>query len=221
MQTRGKFIVLEGIDGVGTTSMTKEITAHFSKQGMLVKASQEPYSDELGPVLRKFIQGDFKDPGWMPMALVFSADRLIHCQDIYELLSDGMSVVCDRYLGSTAAYQSAMAPLDEFEKALSFITGPLSDGVLIPDLTIYLKADVEVCVQRRAANRDTVDYYERLDLQHRVSHAYDSWVQFEAEREDRKLLVVIDANRPYEKVKRDCLASVDLVFRTSFDTKFL
>ena len=209
---RGKFIVLEGLDGAGTTSMSEEIAGHFQSRDKPMEISQEPYSSELSATLRKFISGYYADPGWRPMSLLFSADRLMHCKDLSTILAGGMNVVCDRYLGSTAAYQSAMAPEDEVDEAFWFITGPLSSGVLVPDLTLYLKADVEVCVQRREKDRTTEDYYERLEFQHKVAVAYDRWAQFEAERQDRKLLVVVDANQEYAAVKRDCLLASELVF---------
>lgn len=220
MQVHGKFIVLEGIDGVGTTSMSKELAIYLQEKGLPVETSREPYSSELGETLRKFISGEYVDPGWRAMSLLFSADRLLHCRDLSEVLAGGMNVICDRYMGSTAAYQSAMAAAEDFDEALRFITGPLSSGMLIPDLTLYLKADVKTCRERRLKERGTEDFYERRAFQENVARAYDSWAQFEAERQDRKLLVVIDANQSYDKVLRDCIVASELVFQDSPTKKF-
>ncbi len=72
MAEQGKLIVLEGLDGAGTTSMSEEIVKHFSAQGISIVGTAEPYSPELEPVLRKFISGEYNDPGWRIMALLFT-----------------------------------------------------------------------------------------------------------------------------------------------------
>jgi len=212
MKSRGKFIVLEGIDGVGTTSMTREIRDHFSLHGFAIQSTKEPYSTELEMLLRRFITGEFQDPGWRPMSLLFTADRLIHCRDLDEVLAGGMSIVSDRYVGSTAAYQSALASVEEQEIALNYIMNSLGEGLLLPDLIIYLRGSVDICRDRMLRSRSVEDHYERIGFQHRVADMYERWVRREIQRNDDTLIVAVDADRPYGEVRADCLLAVNMIF---------
>lgn len=211
MSTRGKLIVLEGLDGSGTTSMTKELVDHYKQLGFSIQSSREPYSPELEPLLRKFITGEYSDPGWRPMSLLFSADRLMHCRDLDEVLEGGMNVVCDRYIGSTAAYQSAMAPIEERRDAQYFITELLSGGMLIPDLTIFIRASVKSCIARRELVRSSEDYYERVDFQFQVEKAYDEWLSYVMPKGKHGMFVVVDGERAYPDVADDCKKAAELV----------
>jgi len=208
MAEKGKLIVLEGLDGAGTTSMSEEIVKHFSGLGVPMVFTAEPYSPELEPLLRKFISGEYTDPGWRPMALLFGADRLIHCRDLVDVLAGGMNVVCDRYIGSTVAYQSALAHTDDRYDARAFIREHLSPGTLAPDLTLFLQADVKTCVGRRSKSRDTEDYYERVTIQYQVEEAYEVWLQ-ESKDEGLGEYLAVDANRNYWSVRDDCFNAVE------------
>jgi dTMP kinase len=211
MVERGKFIVLEGIDGAGTTSMRNELRDYLLSRDMPVETTQEPYSELLEPLLRMCVQGEVNDPGWRVMSLLFTADRLIHCRDLGDVLEGGMNVVCDRFHGSTAAYQSALANLKDADAAMNYIMTSLSSDILTPDLTLFLKADVSVCAGRRASYRNVEDYYERLEFQERVAKSYDKWVEIEAQKSNKNLVVIVDANRSYDLVRQDCQKAVDLV----------
>jgi dTMP kinase len=207
MADRGKFIVIEGLDGAGTTSITLDLQAHFEALGEGIVAEREPYSEELTPTLQRFISGEFEDPGWRAMSLLFSADRLIHCKDIDAVLELGAHVVCDRYIGSTVAYQTAFAPDDEKEEAVELIQGPLAKDTLKPDMTIFLKADVEVCSSRRGKSRFVEDYYEGVEFQKKVFKTYNEWIRRGVK--NGEMIIVIDANRDYETVLQDCLVCVN------------
>jgi len=215
MTERGKFVVVEGLDGAGTTSITADLVRHFEALNRPCVSSREPYSEELTPTLRRFISGEFEDPGWRAMAMLFSADRLIHCNDLEQVLASGTSVICDRYVGSTIAYQTAFAPDEEKEEAKKLIEGQLSRGIIKPDFTLFLKADVEVCSSRRRGSRFVEDYYEAVEFQKKVSKTYEEWVN-KSSINGEDLIIVIDANRKYELVLQDCL----ICFHVFFGGKF-
>lgn len=199
MAEKGKIIVLEGLDGAGTTSMSEEIHSFF---GTTVN-TREPYSVELTPVLRKFISGEHPDPGWRVMSMLFSADRLMHCNDI-RLVLESFDVVCDRYLGSTIAYQTAMAPEEEREEARKFISEQLSIGSIEPDLTLFLHVDPQTCADRRGKSREAEDYYERSEFQSRVAEEYEEWFTA-AKKSGKGNYVRIDASQHYDVVAAACV----------------
>ncbi len=112
------FIVLEGVDGAGTTTLMHELVAHFRQQRRAVHGTCEPTAGPIGSLIRQALSRRFVvqgasgagAPGWTTMALLFAADRQDHLQaEILPLLQDGVSVICDRYDLSSLAYQSATA----------------------------------------------------------------------------------------------------------------
>ncbi|MFM2418433.1 MAG: hypothetical protein RL385_3156, partial [Pseudomonadota bacterium] len=107
------FIVLEGIDGAGTTTQTARLVSALTAQGRRTQATREPSDGPVGVLLRQMLRGRVVSPsGKAPpseeLALLFAADRLDHVSaELRPLLADGVSVVSDRYDYSSVAYQSA------------------------------------------------------------------------------------------------------------------
>src|SRR5688572_15881873 len=111
----GSFIVLEGVDGAGTTTHTKILTETLRKRGLPVHPTREPSDGPIGVLLRQMLTGRVVVPGlhgprppsWTTMALLFAADRVDHVEaEILPNLMDGVSVISDRYVHSSVAYQS-------------------------------------------------------------------------------------------------------------------
>jgi len=176
---RGRFIVLEGIDGSGTTTQLKHVTDWLGKRGELVHTTREPTDGPLGLVLRQILRGrlvatpfaaghDLKpqpiDAG--AVALLFAADRLDHLHnEIVPQLEAGRHVVCDRYVLSSLAYQSV-------ECDLRFVRN-INEKALTPDLTIFLRVRAEVAMARIESSRTQKDSFEQLPLQKKVAANYD------------------------------------------------
>lgn len=145
---RGKLIVLEGIDGSGTTTQTERLVESLRQQGRMAASTREPSAGPIGRLLREVLLGQHRMPyddasvDGRTMALLFAADRLDHLQrEVEPLLAAGTDVVSDRYLMSSLAYQA--------EEADREWVGLLARGVRPPDLTILLDIPVEVAAQRR------------------------------------------------------------------------
>ena len=94
--TRGRLIVLEGIDGSGTTTQTERLVACLRQQGRTAVSTREPSGGPIGRLLREVLLGQHRMPGGAPvdgraMALLFAADRLDHLQREVELdLAEGI-----------------------------------------------------------------------------------------------------------------------------------
>jgi dTMP kinase len=168
---RGSFIVLEGIDGAGTTTQAHRLVAWLESQGRRAHFTCEPSSGVLGALTRRALRGEPLGREGRPLppealALMFAADRADHWRnEIAPRLAEGVDVVCDRYVYSSLAYQSQEVPL-EWVRALN---RPFP----APDVILYLRASAALGAARRAARGGVADRYEVDALQERIARAYD------------------------------------------------
>lgn len=169
----GRFIVLEGIDGSGTTTQGRALVACLEEAGIAARFTWEPSSGPVGCMLRQLLTGSAEvSRDWDCMALLFAADRLDHVsRDIRPALAQGITVVCDRYDLSSLAYQSATASTES--AAMPWIR-TLNQRALRPDLTLVLDVDPDLAEARRAVRGAPTDLFERRDLQRRLAEIYAS-----------------------------------------------
>jgi|GEM_PF-285335 len=197
---RGLFIVLEGIDGAGTTTQAHRLVAWLAARGRRAHFTCEPSPGALGALARRALRGEPLGRGERPLpsealALLFAADRADHWRNEVEpLLAAGVDVVCDRYVYSSLAYQSQEHPL-RWVRALNELFPA-------PDALLYLRASAELASARRAARGGAPDRYEVDEVQARVALAYDQ-VCAEAGAH------VIDAALSIEEVFARCAAACD------------
>jgi dTMP kinase len=176
---RGRFIVLEGIDGSGTTTQQKHVIEWLEKRGELVHGTREPTDGPMGLMLRQILRGrlvatpgaasgDGKPSPIDPaaVALLFAADRLDHLHnEVVPQLEAGRHVVCDRYVVSSLAYQS-------LETDLRFVRN-INEKAIAPDLTIFLRVRPEVAMARIETSRTQRESFEQLPLQKRIAANYE------------------------------------------------
>src|SRR3569623_1730851 len=152
------FIVLEGIDGSGTTTQLERVTAALRAAGHRVVATREPSTGPIGLLLREILAGKHANPDGSTldgraMALLFAADRRDHLtREIEPALAAGCDVISDRYLLSALAYQAGEADRSWVER--------LAEGVRAPDLTLLLDVDIGVAAQRRLKAGRPVERYD-------------------------------------------------------------
>ncbi len=165
----GQFIVLEGIDGSGTTSQCTALASELRARGHAVRKTREPSAGEIGQLVRHRlgVSADLLSPA--ALALLFAADRLDHLdREIRPALAQQEVVVCDRYVMSSWAYQSLDCDLDWIRS--------LNVHARWPDLTLVLEVPVAVAwhrVQARRKQGNTPE--ERFDvpeLQQRLEQIY-------------------------------------------------
>lgn len=169
----GVFIVLEGIDGSGTTTQAERLVRHFSGQGLAAHGTREPSTGPVGRFIRGLLtsgQGIDQAPDWRTMALLFAADRADHCvREIGPRLERGEIVVCDRYLLSSVVYQSATSSAPD--EAAEFVLRANQDAIL-PDVTIVVDVDPMIAAERRARRGGAAELYEVDALQARLAELY-------------------------------------------------
>jgi dTMP kinase len=174
---RGRFVVLEGIDGAGTTTQTALLADRLRAGGAhAVRTTREPSDGPVGSMLRQVLSGrlrlpDGLAPGWATMALLFAADRMDHVEsEIEPFVAGGGVLLSDRYDASSLAYQSAMSGRDSSD-AVEWIR-ILNKHAPRPDLTIVLDLPADLAATRRAVRGEAAQLYEQNEMQRALAAFY-------------------------------------------------
>ena len=197
------FIVLEGIDGAGTTTQAERLVTHLAGLGRKAHGTREPSQGPIGVLLRDLLRGEHAPQPGRPvdgrtMALLFAADRIDHLdREIEPQLAAGYDVVSDRYLLSSLAYQAA-----EAERQW---VSTLSRAVRDPDLTLLLDVPVEVAALRRQRAARSTERYDADDYLARVVRNYRE-LALEYDH-----VVVIDGTGDVDRVGAAVARTVDRV----------
>jgi dTMP kinase len=196
---RGRFVVLEGLDGAGTTTQARLLADSLRADGRTVHLTAEPSGGPVGALVRQVLNrriggrdgGPF-DPA--TLALLFAADRLDHAAvEIAPKLAQGVDVVSDRFTLSSLAYQGlAVGDLPWVET--------LNGRAPAPDVTILLRVRPEVGLRRRHAASLDREIFEVAAFQRKVAASYERAV--ERLRAAGQEVVVLDGERPIAEVAR-------------------
>jgi dTMP kinase len=161
----GLFVVLEGIDGSGTTTQLHRLAEHLGSEGYTVHTTAEPSTWPVGLFIRDVLEKR-KSISPKGLALAFATDRLDHLtQEIEPRLQAGTIVLADRYVLSSLAYQSLGAPMDWL---LS-----INSQARAPDLSILLRVSPEVAAKRRAKRNTPEEIFDADQQQRAIATAYD------------------------------------------------
>jgi dTMP kinase len=192
----GLFVTLEGIDRSGKSTQAALLAESLGDEAVSVR---EPGGTPAGEHVRDILKDPRVELSAEGEALLFAAARAeLVRQVIGPAVAAGRTVVCDRFLDSSLAYQGAARGLGM--EAIRAINAP-AVGDLRPDLTVLLAIDAADAAGRGAED----DRFEREggELQRAVAAAYEELAVAEPERWRR-----VDATRDPEAVHRDVLAAV-------------
>ncbi|MFN3165196.1 MAG: dTMP kinase [Pseudohongiellaceae bacterium] len=201
---QGKFITIEGVEGVGKSTQLEFLQEHLRSLNIDFILTREPggtfYSEQIRNVLLK-INEESLDPV-AELLLIFAARAQHLGKLIKPTLAKGTWVICDRFTDATYAYQGAGRNLG---RELVAQLETLVQGELRPDLTLILDLDPEIGLQR-ATERGELDRFEteQLDFFNRVRAAYLELAASASER-----YRVINAGRDVAAVRSELVASVD------------
>jgi len=193
----GKFITVEGIEGVGKTTNMEFIRRQLRAAGKLVVVSREPGGTPLGEAIRALLL----DPEYTGMdstcelQLMFAARAEHLAKVIRPALERGEWVLCDRFTDATYAYQGGGRGIDAGK--IAALEG-LVQGDFRPDLTLLLDVPVEVGLGR-ANHRGALDRFEQEEVAF-FSRVRAAYLELAARHSDRYR--VIDASKPLDEVQR-------------------
>ena len=176
--TEGHFIVIEGIDGSGTTTQCAILAERLIQKGLPSRTTREPSDGPIGVVIRQILTGRVvvpgrdgaRPPGWATMATLFASDRLDHLEaEVIPNLTDGVTVICDRYDYSSVAYQTVSGGGGD---DVSAWVRELNRHARRPDLTLVLDVDPKVAASRRGTRSGRPELYEVDELQVELAQFY-------------------------------------------------
>ena len=189
MQKKSLFIVIEGLDGSGKSSVSKQLVQEFDPLSKgIVKLTYEPNNDMVaGTFIRNILTK--KHTGFTPeiLPLAFATNRLDHGDRVIRphlAKSDGFMVISDRYYLSSLVYQSS--PTFPMEKVMAF-----NQFALKPDIMFFINVDTKVCYERMKIRNQPPELFETNLAESRQK--YFEAIRFLRETRDENI-VEIDGN---------------------------
>lgn len=196
------FIVIEGLDGAGTSTQTRAVAEVLRERGHSVSTSREPSDGPVGELIRRFLSGD-DSAGRETLALLFAADRLDHLQrEVEPALSVGEVAISDRYYASSLAYQADPADGGADYQWVEV----LNERARTPDLTVFLRASAEVCLDRleERTERDIFESRQQLEM---LERRYDEVMDRLEQRGER--ILRLDATRKREELTAEIAKAIE------------
>jgi dTMP kinase len=204
---RGRLITIEGIDGAGKSTLADGLMAALRARGVDVVVTREPGGVAAAERIRSLVKDPEAQIGARAEALLYAAARaqLVH-ERLVPLLTAGTTVVLDRFVDSSLAYQGVgrWLGIDAVRAINAFAT----DG-LTPDRTLLLTLSAALG-RARSRGRDAVpDRLEREDdaFFERIVAAYGRLAATEPAR-----IRAIDADQPTQAVLADALRELSDLF---------
>ena len=204
MTARGRFISIEGGEGVGKSTQIAALAAFIEQKGFEVVLTREPGGTEGAETIRQLVLGGSAER-WLPRAeaLLFAAARSDHVERLIEpALARGKWVISDRFIDSSRAYQGAGSGLSDSDIMALHHIG--SRGML-PDRTLVLRLDSKEAANRAAAR----DQNQPDRIQGRVVtfHA-DVDIAFVSFAESEQRVRLVDASGAPHEVTMRLLAEI-------------
>ncbi len=192
MAETGSFIAFEGPEGAGKSTQVRQLAGRLELAGRAVLTTREPGGTAEGDRIREVVLEPDLPITPLTEFLLYSASRAQLVTHVLQpALAAGQTVLCDRYRGSSVAYQGYGRGLD-----LGFVERVTDEatGGLRPDLTILLDIDPKTGLER-VAQRGMRDRLEQadLDFHYRVRRGFlaqaeaEGWLLFDAEQDEQML----------------------------------
>lgn len=190
-----RLLVLEGLDGAGTTTQAKRLVEHLRASGARAHGTREPSDGPIGRLIRELLVGGHAIPtqsiAQSTFGLLFAADRVDHQQrEVDPQLAAGVTVVSDRWYHSSLAYQGTGADRDWIAM--------LNSRARRPDLTIFLEVRPEIAAQRRVAAGRVHELFDDVRLQEEVAAGYRATISELMAQGER--IEIIDGEAPPDVV---------------------
>ena len=205
---KGKFIVLEGIDGSGKSSQIGPLVKRLQGLGLPCRETREPTGGPVGSLIRQIFTGRVTADNRV-IAALYAADRIDHLVNevdgLCAAIDRGITVVSDRYYFSSYAYHSVDMDMDWVIQANS-----VSANLLRPTLTVFLDVPAETALERIRQNRVVEEIFDREDRLRRTRELY--FRAFERLK-DVETVAVVDGTGTQEQVAERIWGAVSPHFR--------
>jgi dTMP kinase len=187
----GALIVVEGIDGAGSTTQSEMLMEWLGRAGIPAVFTSEPSIGPIGVTLREHLGRRLELNGPQAEALAFAADRMDHVvSEIVPALARGETVVTDRYYLSSLAYQALRCDLEWLLE--------INRSAVRPDLTVFLSVPADVGMARFSDRATRERFEEDRDELARIAARYDAAIARLGR--DGELVHVVDGTQPPAQV---------------------
>lgn len=194
---KGLFIVIEGPDGSGKSTMAKKIGEYFSAKGRQIEFTREPGGTNISEMIRELIlDKNNKEMNYRTEALLYAAARAqLVSQKIIPWLEAGKIVISERYVYSSLVYQGIGRNLgiDEIKKINDFGTSGLE-----PDMVLFFDIDPEKALERKL----NIDGGDRIENENLSFHQC-VYKGYKAIANNYSNIITINAERTVEEIFED------------------
>ncbi len=188
---KGKFIVIEGLDGSGQTTQIGLLEKYLKASGRKVHETYEPTNNIIGGLIRGFLTKQWQ-LGNTGKQLLFCADRAHHLEsEILPALESGHDVISSRYFFSTIAYGSLNNEVRWLES--------LNEKFPQPDATFFLKVSPQKCIERINNSRFRKEFFEE---EQKLKKVMETFMKISRSKKYKNFFVV-DGEQSIEKVHSD------------------
>jgi dTMP kinase len=196
---RGKFITIEGGEGVGKSTQIGRLKDFVAEQGVEVVVTREPGGTHRAERIRELLLETSNEPmpGTCELLLMFAA-RSTHLENVIRpALARGACVICDRFTDATYAYQGGgrHLPIENIATLEQMV-----QGTLRPDLTLLLDAPLEISAARASARNTAAGTSDRFEQERREFFERVRTAYLDRARQEPQRFVVIDATQSLEGV---------------------
>ena len=194
---KGKFIVIEGLDGSGASTQVAMLSEYLASKGYKVLVTKEPTNNLIGGLIRGQLTHEWKSNPEC-LQLLFAADRSHHIEkEIIPALEKGYVVISDRYLYSSLAFGSIDCDIDWLKS--------INAKFLKPDVSVILNVPPEISVERISRSRAGFELFEDKTKLEKVRAAFDRLAK------ENSSVIVIDGTMPVNKVSMAVVREVQKV----------
>lgn len=196
---QGKFITIEGGEGVGKSTQIGRLKDFIAGQGVEVVITREPGGTRRAERIRELLleTSDEPMPSTCELLLMFAA-RSTHIENVIRpALARGAWVICDRFTDATYAYQGGgrSLPIENIARLEQIV-----QGTLRPDLTLLLDAPLDVSAARASARNAAAGTNDRFEQERREFFERVRTAYLDRARQEPRRFVVIDATQSLEAV---------------------
>lgn len=189
MNSNGKFIAFEGIDGSGKSTLLKLLSKKLKSNNIPVFETREPTDSIFGSLIHQFMIGRL-NTDHRTIAAMFVADRIDHLTNevngLKNIVTNGTTVLSDRYYFSSYAYHSVYADMEWVINA-----NKVCADILKPDINIFIDTDPTICIQRMENERFLKERYEEL---YHLKEVREKYLIAIKKLENEENIVVVDGN---------------------------
>ena len=204
---RGKFIVIEGIDGSGKTTQVERLYCRMDYLDIPNHPTREASDGPLGKILRsEYLSGKRKaDP--RITNLLYTVDRLDHITNeedgILKIINEGTHVISDRYyMSSMAYYAMEFFGTPQYEEQLRFIMeqNRMNRELLEPDITFFIRISPDVAMERLKKDRGDggLSIYETKERLTKIAQCYEDAIRIL--RADGQNIFCIDGTLEWDDI---------------------